>query len=96
MYCTYRYIHVCLFVTSLSTDREKGLFFFLGGQRVWGCMSLVLICFFGVLFLFVTSVETKSELPSQERVLLTIGVLKFLTPAFCAAPHFCFSVAGRR
>lgn len=75
-YCTYRYRYIYVFVTSLSTDREKELFFFfLGGKRVWGCMPLVLICFFGVLFLFVTSVETGHKVDFRlERVLLTIGV----------------------
>lgn len=81
-------IYIYVFVTSLSTDREKELFFFfLGGKRVWGCMPLVLICFFGVLFLFVTSVETGHKVDFRlERVLLTIGVSRCLTPAFCAAP----------
>lgn len=78
-------------MTSLSTDREKEfdfssiffLFFFsLGGYGVWSCMPFVLLCFF-VLFLFVKKclkkVQTKSELPSQDCVLLKIGVLKFLT-----------------
>ncbi len=76
-------IDIYVFVTSLSTDREKELFFFffLGGKRVWGCMPLVLICFFGVLFLFVTSVETGHKVDFRlERVLLTIGVSRCLTP----------------
>lgn len=91
--CTiYKYIHVCLFVTSLSTDREKGFdfsfflfFFFLfggGGQGVQGYMPFVLICFFCLVYLHykcLKKVQTKSELPSQDCVLLTVGVLKLLT-----------------
>lgn len=48
---------------TVHRQRERALlllffffFFFLGGQGVWGCIPLVLICFFSVLFLFVTSV----------------------------------------
>lgn len=78
-------IEVC--DVTVHRQRERALlllfffffFFFLGGQGVWGCIPLVLICFFGLVFICYKCLNKKSELPSQDCVLLSIGVLKFLT-----------------